>query len=406
MAKQIKVVIGSTFGDEGKGLMTDYFCHQLSQNGRVLNIRHNGGAQAGHTVKTSDGKRNVFSHFGAGSFNPHVDTYLAEEFILNPILFCKELERLQKMGVSPRVYINPNCRITTPYDMLINQIVERNRGEQRHGSCGLGINETVVRYQEMGAECAPLVAGKVLSAPVERIASYIRTHWVPKRLMALGVTHLELKDMDLILSDNIIDNWASQLRDMMSYCYGADSSLMQNYDGVVFEGAQGILLDTDNEAFAPHLTSSRTGSQNPKDIIVKNMLHDSAEIEFCYVTRTYFTRHGAGDFPSECEKSDILTDEIVDKTNSTNQFQGALRYGYFDEELFWSACLSDAHYLRDVFSNAKHSIAVTHMDETVGRLMTRKPRYPEPITLMQEPITRIYKGGGETRECVSVLAEA
>ena len=58
MEKQIKVVIGANFGDEGKGLMTDYFCNELSANGSVLNIRHNGGAQAGHTVVTPDGKPN------------------------------------------------------------------------------------------------------------------------------------------------------------------------------------------------------------------------------------------------------------------------------------------------------------------------------------------------------------
>lgn len=82
MEKQIKVVIGANFGDEGKGLMTDYFCNKLSADGSVLNIRHNGGAQAGHTVVTPDDKRHVFSHFGAGSFNSHVATYLSEDYSL------------------------------------------------------------------------------------------------------------------------------------------------------------------------------------------------------------------------------------------------------------------------------------------------------------------------------------
>lgn len=68
MKKEIKIVIGANFGDEGKGLITDYFCHQLLVAGHdVLNIRHNGGAQAAHNVVTPDGKQHVFSHFGAGS---------------------------------------------------------------------------------------------------------------------------------------------------------------------------------------------------------------------------------------------------------------------------------------------------------------------------------------------------
>ena len=88
MAKQIKVVIGANFGDEGKGLMTDYFCKRLSESGSVLNIRFNGGAQAGHTVVVptlGQQKRHVFSHFGAGSFVNGTDTYLSGNFILNPM---------------------------------------------------------------------------------------------------------------------------------------------------------------------------------------------------------------------------------------------------------------------------------------------------------------------------------
>ena len=63
---EIKIVIGANFGDEGKGLMTDYFCSKLSESyDAVLNIRHNGGAQAGHNVVTQLGKHQIFSHFGA-----------------------------------------------------------------------------------------------------------------------------------------------------------------------------------------------------------------------------------------------------------------------------------------------------------------------------------------------------
>ena len=84
--KKAYAVIGANFGDEGKGLMTDLFCRTDSS---VINIRSNGGAQAGHTVCTSDGKRHIFSHIGSGSF-AGADTYLSEFFILNPMLFSRE----------------------------------------------------------------------------------------------------------------------------------------------------------------------------------------------------------------------------------------------------------------------------------------------------------------------------
>jgi adenylosuccinate synthase len=100
-----RVVIGANFGDEGKGLLTDYLCAQ----GAGMVVRFNGGANAGHTVVTPDGKRHVFSHFGSGSFCD-VPTFLSPYFVCNPVLFFHELETLHKLGVSPTVYAHPNRR--------------------------------------------------------------------------------------------------------------------------------------------------------------------------------------------------------------------------------------------------------------------------------------------------------
>ncbi len=81
MMKDIKIVIGGSFGDEGKGLITNYF----SQKKNSIVICSNGGAQRGHTVTSPDGIRHVFHHFGSGTFNGAA-TYLPEDFILNPIM--------------------------------------------------------------------------------------------------------------------------------------------------------------------------------------------------------------------------------------------------------------------------------------------------------------------------------
>ena len=119
--KKAYAVIGANFGDEGKGLMTDLFCRT---EGSVINIRSNGGAQAGHTVCTADGKRHIFSHIGSGSF-AGADTYLSEYFILNPMLFSKELEQLGRdIG---KIFIDRRCNVTLPCDMLMNQFAETMR---------------------------------------------------------------------------------------------------------------------------------------------------------------------------------------------------------------------------------------------------------------------------------------
>jgi adenylosuccinate synthase len=117
----IKVVVGSNFGDEGKGLMTDYFCHQATSKGEnCIVVMSNGGSQRGHTVVDADGTRHVFKHFGSGTLTG-ADTYCADDFILNPMTFCKEYDELQ-LKYLPHIYVHPNCKWTTPYDMFINQI--------------------------------------------------------------------------------------------------------------------------------------------------------------------------------------------------------------------------------------------------------------------------------------------
>lgn len=376
MSKQIKVVIGANFGDEGKGLMTDYFCHELSKDGYVLNVRHNGGAQAGHTVVTPDGKRHVFSHFGAGSFNPHVATYLSENYILNPILFVRELEALKrKFDMYPLVYVNPRCRITIPFDMLINQAAETFRGDARHGTCGIGINETVHRNLDQNGFV--LTAGMVsplyspTAAQLVAILLYLRKQYVPYRFQQLGVSAVPTEYLARINDDRIIEHWIEDLATMMRYCIVKDDDIFLHYDRIVFEGAQGLLLDNDYKEFAPYLTTSKTGSVNPKRIMIKNGL-ENEDVEFCYVTRSYFTRHGAGTFPTECACAHVVADGGEDKTNHTNEFQGAFRYGYFETERFREALDDDRLIQAEHFPNAKFTMAVTHLDETGGKLILNK----------------------------------
>ena len=111
-----------------------------------------------------------------------------------------------------------------------------------------------------------------------------------------------------------MDNFLTQVQEMMSRCVVVDDTIIRNYSGLVFEGAQGLLLDTDYLVFAPHLTSSKTGSYNPKKILLENDLQNE-DIEFCYVTRSYFTRHGFGPFPTECDKKSCL--EWMSKKSTT-----------------------------------------------------------------------------------------
>src|ERR1051325_7045750 len=203
--KRAFAVIGSNCGDEGKGLMVDHACAKYSAD---VVVRFNGGAQAGHTVVTPQGQRHVFSHFGSGSLLG-VPTYLTRFFICNPILFCQELDRLETLGVKPKVYVDYECMVTTPYDMLLNQEIEKDRGRARHGSCGVGINETVQRHTAHPSFWLNAANLQDAAESASRISA-IRSDYVPQRLgqLRMPADHMQ----DVFRSDELARDffWATK----------------------------------------------------------------------------------------------------------------------------------------------------------------------------------------------------
>ena len=333
--KDIKIVVGSNWGDEGKGLMTDYF----SQKPNSIVVCSNGGAQRGHTVTTPDGIRHVFHHFGSGTFN-HASTYLSEDFIVNPIIFKQEYDELTKLGYVPNVYINQDCMLTTPFDMMANQIIEENRGKNKHGSCGLGIFETIKRYK----------------AGITDVDNHIREYYLEQfeRENIILTDEWSRIFLDNGIFEHFLDDWDFMNNHSLAI---SDNYFLNQFDNIVFEAAQGLLLDQDNTEYFPHLTPSNTGIKNPKRIIENVEWNDEINVETCYVSRTYLTRHGAGKFPSECNKR-FINEYMFDKTNVPNPFQDTLRYGTLDLGELYSRCSKDIGNFGD-----KKSIAITHCNE-------------------------------------------
>ena len=143
--QEIKIIIGASYGDEGKGLAADYFGSRGSSDlVDLVNVLTNGGPQRGHTVEMPDGLRHVFKHFGAASFRGAA-SYFDRQFLVNPMEFVREYEELSSIHKAPMVFMHPDCRFTTPWDMMVNQMLREKKGI--HNSCGYGIWETVLRYQ-------------------------------------------------------------------------------------------------------------------------------------------------------------------------------------------------------------------------------------------------------------------
>jgi adenylosuccinate synthase len=338
-------IIGSGHGDEGKGHATDYFSSPCS-----LVIRYNAGPQAGHTVVT-DSFRQVFHHFGSGTLSGS-PTYLSRYFICNPILFIKELDELKDFN--PIVYISPDALVTTPYDMILNDIIEKSRGINRHGSCGCGINETVERNIILDELRVKDINKKDFKDRLE----YVRKVYVYERLTGSFGIDPDLileKHKKLLLSEGLLNHFLSDCELFLKHSRRKID--LKDFSSLIFEGAQGLLLDQDNKTYFPHVTRSNTGIKNV--ISIMEEFNITSSIDIYYITRAYLTRHGPGKFPTEVESKPFK--KVEDFTNVENEFQGALRFGYLDVNQLNEAINNDLLIAKNI--QYSKNLVITCLDQ-------------------------------------------
>jgi adenylosuccinate synthase len=380
--KNVKIVIGANWGDEGKGLMTDYFA-SLSNNSLV--VCHNGGCQKGHTVTTPDDIRHIFHHFGAGAF-VGADTYLASTYILNPMVYRKEYEELKNKGGNIKCYINKDSIFTTPYDVLINQLIEQIRDKNKHGSCGLGIFETINRNNHNKITIGEFVNLNYYEK-IEKLKEIIK-FYKEIRIPELNIFYIPDNFMELFENENIILNYLDDLEFLIKTTKFTNDSILEKYENIIFEGAQGLALDQNNKKYWPHLTPSNTGSKNPINIL-SNFDLSNINIEVCYITRSYYTRHGAGEFEFECKKENI-NPEIIDLTNVSNPYQESIRYGHIDLDDLYERIYNDYNQIP---FKTKLSIAITHLNYTKNQFSTKNG-----LVYIPNKIKSIYMSDGQTRK--------
>ena len=382
----VTIVIGKNFGDEGKGLAIDYFESRYTQAGcSAVCVRHNGGAQAGHTVDMPN-KRFVFSQLSSASFRG-ADTYWADSFLPDLFKLTDEAERFRSInGNIPRIFASSKCRCTYIDDVLVNMLLETQRGKNRHGSCGMGINEAVVRSAGF-----PLYLGDAAGLSAEMLCQKLRIfrrEFLPERLAAL---HIDLNSAgeygEMLQNDRVLSNAAEGICRGAEYIQMKKTDCLKEYGTILFEGAQGLLLDERYTRFAPHLTSSRTGLYEPARILheVYGERPTEKPIEIVYVTRSYVTRHGAGPLPNE-DTSDSINH--FDRTNIPNEWQGSLRFALHGSTAeFTEAVQSD---LAEAMLPAKVSLFVTHLNESAGAIITKDGQIPAESYFRQRDIQELF----------------
>lgn len=396
-----KVVIGAGFGDEGKGLFTDYLAYL---NEKTVVVRFNGGAQAGHTVTTPDGKRHVFGHFTANSFLENNKGYLSRHFLVNPFVYLSEREKLISLGTSPTTACHDDCFLTTPYDMLINQWLEQSRNSSRHGSCGLGINETVNRSEN---EKLPLYIKDCNSESVLREKVMQIREFFKKRISVLGLDKY-LQENEVLLSDDLMENFIDAIAEMKSTLITGVNNFNHSYFAgyeIIFEGAQGLMLDQIMGDF-PHVTRSNTGLKNVVEISLENGITD---LDVLYATRCYKTRHGAGVLQHELQEKPYPM--IEDKTNIPNEFQGSLRFAYLDIDELTSFIDKDIQSVKpqtDGMLTINKFMGISCLDQSNMIKYYEKGRLREiPNDLFGKEMEKygfgIYESFGPTRETIQHL---
>jgi len=341
-------VIGKNFGDEGKGFTCGCLASSLKN---ALIIKHNGGGQAGHTVEDPEGKWRFIHHqIGAGA-EYHVPTLFADSFMPDLFQLGKEVKEFTELfGFQPILYSEKNARITTIDDVLLNMGAELARGKNRHGSCGMGIEECVQRNAAGYGITVEELATWSNQELLDRL-KHIRKEYTERRAEIVGIqapasskamrqSNLMNPYYEMLNNERVLENFVEEVKENVKLLtlVDADRKWLEKFQHLIFETGQGLLLDQDYEAYAPHLTSSKTGIHNPAIFLEKRGL--SLE-EAIYVTRPYVTRHGNGPLPCEVNRSE-LPGVGEDLTNRPNEWQGTLRYAKHESlEAFFAPVVRD-----------------------------------------------------------------
>ena len=328
------VTIGLAYGDEGKGTTVDWLART---HGASLVVRYNGGAQAAHNVVTGD-RHHTFAQLGSASF-VGVPTLLSRHVLVNPIALAAE--RRASGFAAP--FVEEGALVTTPLHVAANRIRETIRSGGRHGSCGMGIGETTA-----DSLAAPSEALRIRDLPNPAVTRR-KLLSLRDRLIATFDSPPDCLDRDVLFDPSTVDRCLEGFARFVQATPIVGPEFLERAlrgpGNVIFEGAQGVLLDQDF-GFQPHTTWTDITFTNAADLL-RNF---AGEVERVGITRAYLTRHGAGPFVSEDPRFDPLS---AHDHNRMGEWQGRFRSGALD--------LVALRYALDVIGGVD-SLVMTNLD--------------------------------------------
>lgn len=306
------IVIGAQWGDEGKGKITDL----LSRSADVV-VRYQGGNNAGHTVVVGD--RTFKLHLiPSGILYPKTECIIANGTVIDPKVLLQEVDRLTELGISTdNLFIAQTAHVTMPYHCVLDRAAEEQRAEHKIGTTGRGIGPTYAdKAERVGIRIMDLVDAK-------RMPKKLRWAIEQKNIVLQKLYNLEPLDVDAIIEE--YRGYADRLRP-----YVVDASLkidaaIRERRNILFEGAQGTLLDLDHGTY-PYVTSSNPVAGGA---CIGAGVGPTCIDRVIGVAKAYTTRVGEGPFPTELH--DDIGNHIGDRGAEFGTTTGRKRRcGWFD----------------------------------------------------------------------------
>ncbi len=306
------IVIGAQWGDEGKGKITDL----LSKSADIV-VRYQGGVNAGHTVVVKDQTFKLHL-IPSGILYPDTECIIGCGTVIDPKVLIGELDQLETLGISTRnLLISETAHVTMPYHRILDQASEERRGEHRIGTTGRGIGPTYAdKSERTGIRMVDLMDPDSLRKRLRWTVEY-------KNVILEKLYDLPPLDPQAVIDEYLV--YADRLRPHV-----VDSSLriydaIQRKRNILFEGAQGTLLDLDHGTY-PYVTSSNPVAGGA---CVGTGVGPTVIDRVIGVAKAYTTRVGEGPFPTELhgEMGELLCDRGAEFGTTTGRRR---RCGWFD----------------------------------------------------------------------------
>lgn len=312
MGKNV-VILGTQWGDEGKGKIVDLLTEQVAAV-----VRYQGGHNAGHTL-VIDGEKTVLHLIPSGILRENVTCLIGNGVVLSPEALMKELTELEAKGVPvrERLRISPACPLILPYHVALDQAREKARGEAKIGTTGRGIGPAYEdKVSRRGLRVGDLFNAERFAVKLGEVLEY-------HNFALQHYYKVEPVDFQKTLDEAMA--YAEWLRPLMTDVTARLHELRREGANIMFEGAQGSLLDIDHGTY-PYVTSSNTTAGGTATGSGFGPLYLDYVLG---ITKAYTTRVGSGPFPTEL--FDEVGARLAERGHEFGSTTGrARRCGWFD----------------------------------------------------------------------------